>query len=80
VLSKILKDKSNQVKSSMQVRDMHEKYHRAQETYRRVTKSKDIHKNSPKTLRKYLDKKRVRDIILLKVGMETIMDFKRTYE
>jgi uncharacterized protein (DUF3084 family) len=59
-LNKILKAKSDQGKLNMQVRNMQEKYQRAQESYSRVTEWKDTHQNSPETLPAYLDKRESR--------------------
>jgi hypothetical protein len=50
------------MKLSLQVKDMQEKYQKAQEAYTRVTEWKDIHHNSPETLPIYSNKKRIRDL------------------
>ena len=56
---------------------MQEKYQKA---YTRVTEWKDLHHNSLETLPVYSYKKRIRDILFLDSGMETIKDIMNTQE
>jgi hypothetical protein len=64
-LNKIHKAKYDQMKLSLQVKDMQEKYQKAQEAYTRVTEWKDIHQNSLEILPMYSDKKRIKDLLTL---------------